>query len=206
MLKRSMAALLIASCSSPFRLPLARRMMQLLRTLARSCVRQFSSTVTTTCRGRSALTGWPGDVAKYDLRTTTSGQTDLARLKLGGVGGRAVRSVYIPGETGSGSRVHGASQVDVRTGDMRIRIACVSRRRWPRSSRCASCWARRLDAGNGRRARHRRLARRTAGLLRSRCALHDVDAQRAHELGGLAASSPVHGRTSRRSASRSCWR
>jgi membrane dipeptidase len=54
----------------------------------------------------------PGDVAKYDLRTTTSGQTDLARLKLGGVGAQ-FWSVYIPGETGSGFARTQLEQIDI---------------------------------------------------------------------------------------------
>lgn len=39
----------------------------------------------------------PMDVAKYPLRTRAPGQTDFARLKIGGVGGQ-FWSVYIPGE------------------------------------------------------------------------------------------------------------
>lgn len=39
----------------------------------------------------------PMDVAAYDLRTTTPGQTDLARLAAGHVGGQ-FWSVYVPGE------------------------------------------------------------------------------------------------------------
>ena len=39
----------------------------------------------------------PMDVGKYPLRTRAPGQTDFARLKLGGVGGQ-FWSVYIPGE------------------------------------------------------------------------------------------------------------
>jgi membrane dipeptidase len=42
----------------------------------------------------------PGDVAAYDLRKTVPGQTDLARLRQGGVGAQ-FWSVYTPGE-GSG--------------------------------------------------------------------------------------------------------
>ena len=54
----------------------------------------------------------PGDVAAYDLRTTTPGQTDLARLKLGGVGAQ-FWSVYIPGETGSGFARTQLEQIDI---------------------------------------------------------------------------------------------
>jgi len=54
----------------------------------------------------------PGDVVAYDLRTTTSGQTDLARLKLGGVGAQ-FWSVYIPGETGSGYARTQLEQIDI---------------------------------------------------------------------------------------------
>src|SRR5262245_7796844 len=38
-----------------------------------------------------------GDVAKYDLRATAPGQTDIARLRAGGVGAQ-FWSVYVPGE------------------------------------------------------------------------------------------------------------
>ena len=41
----------------------------------------------------------PGDVAAYDLRKTTPGMTDLARLRRGHVGAQ-FWSVYIPGEKG----------------------------------------------------------------------------------------------------------
>jgi membrane dipeptidase len=44
--------------------------------------------------------GAPGDMVAYDLRRTTPGQTDLARLKAGGVGAQ-LWSVYIPAEGGS---------------------------------------------------------------------------------------------------------
>ena len=54
----------------------------------------------------------PGDVAAYDLRKATSGQTDLARLKLGGVGAQ-FWSVYIPGETGSGFARTQLEQIDI---------------------------------------------------------------------------------------------
>src|SRR5688572_28042979 len=43
----------------------------------------------------------PGDVDAYDLHTRTRGNTDLARLKEGGIGAQ-FWSVYIPGEVGSG--------------------------------------------------------------------------------------------------------
>jgi membrane dipeptidase len=43
----------------------------------------------------------PGDVVAYDLRQRTTGQTDIPRLRAGGVGGQ-FWSVYIPGESGSG--------------------------------------------------------------------------------------------------------
>ncbi len=45
----------------------------------------------------------PGDLAAYDLRRRTSGQTDLPRLRRGGVGGQ-FWSVYVPtgGEGGGG--------------------------------------------------------------------------------------------------------
>jgi membrane dipeptidase len=43
----------------------------------------------------------PGDLATYDLRRKTTGQTDLRRLRAGGVGGQ-FWSVYVPAEIGSG--------------------------------------------------------------------------------------------------------
>jgi membrane dipeptidase len=43
----------------------------------------------------------PGDVDAYDLHTATKGDTDLARLKQGGLGAQ-FWSVYVPGEVGSG--------------------------------------------------------------------------------------------------------
>lgn len=54
----------------------------------------------------------PGDVAKYDLRTATPGQTDLARLKLGGVGAQ-FWSVYIPGEAGKDFARTQLEQIDI---------------------------------------------------------------------------------------------
>lgn len=54
----------------------------------------------------------PGDVAAYDLRKPTTGQTDLARLKLGGVGAQ-FWSVYIPGEIGSGFARTQLEQIDI---------------------------------------------------------------------------------------------
>src|SRR5688500_6248763 len=54
----------------------------------------------------------PGDVAAYDLRATVPGQTDLARLKLGGVGAQ-FWSVYIPGETGGGFARTQLEQIDI---------------------------------------------------------------------------------------------
>ncbi len=54
----------------------------------------------------------PGDITAYDLRKPTSGQTDLARLKLGGVGAQ-FWSVYIPGETGSGFARTQLEQIDI---------------------------------------------------------------------------------------------
>ena len=54
-----------------------------------------------------------GNVAAYDLRRTTRGDTDLARLKAGGVGGQ-FWSVYIPGDLAGGrfARVQ-LEQIDI---------------------------------------------------------------------------------------------
>jgi membrane dipeptidase len=54
----------------------------------------------------------PGDVKAYDLRKPTAGQTDLARLKLGGVGAQ-FWSVYIPGELGGGFARTQLEQIDI---------------------------------------------------------------------------------------------
>lgn len=54
----------------------------------------------------------PMDVAAYDLRKPTTGQTDLARLKLGGVGAQ-FWSVYVPGEIGSGFARTQLEQIDI---------------------------------------------------------------------------------------------
>jgi membrane dipeptidase len=54
----------------------------------------------------------PGDVKAYDLHKPTSGQTDLARLKLGGVGAQ-FWSVYIPGEAAGGFARTQLEQIDI---------------------------------------------------------------------------------------------
>lgn len=54
----------------------------------------------------------PSDVKAYDLRKPTSGQTDLARLKLGGVGAQ-FWSVYVPGEIGTGFARTQLEQIDI---------------------------------------------------------------------------------------------
>ncbi len=43
----------------------------------------------------------PGDLVAYDLRRRTAGQTDLRRLRIGGVGGQ-FWSVFVPAESGTG--------------------------------------------------------------------------------------------------------
>jgi membrane dipeptidase len=54
----------------------------------------------------------PGDVKAYDLRKPTPGQTDFARLKLGGVGAQ-FWSVYIPGEAPGGFARTQLEQIDI---------------------------------------------------------------------------------------------
>lgn len=54
----------------------------------------------------------PGDVDAYDMRSTTSGDTDLQRLRDGGVGAQ-FWSVYIPGELKSGYARHQLEQIDI---------------------------------------------------------------------------------------------
>jgi membrane dipeptidase len=53
----------------------------------------------------------PRDVESYDLRRTTEGQTDLARLRQGGVGGQ-FWSVYVPAGTPGAARVQ-LEQLDI---------------------------------------------------------------------------------------------
>src|SRR5260221_12213321 len=54
----------------------------------------------------------PGDVGAYDLTKKTSGQTDLARLRAGGLGGQ-FWSVFIPGEDkASGYAKHQLEQIE----------------------------------------------------------------------------------------------
>ena len=54
----------------------------------------------------------PRDVAAYDLRARTPGETDLARLREGGVGGQ-FWSVYIPGELPGGFARTQLEQIDI---------------------------------------------------------------------------------------------
>ncbi len=54
----------------------------------------------------------PGDVEAYDLRHATPGDTDLARLRAGGVGGQ-FWSVYVPGEMPSGFARVQLEQIDI---------------------------------------------------------------------------------------------
>jgi len=58
------------------------------------------------------LTSGTGDVDSYDLRTRTQGQTDLERLREGGVGGQ-FWSVYVPGEVKSGFARLQLEQIDL---------------------------------------------------------------------------------------------
>ncbi|MCG6920555.1 MAG: dipeptidase [Acidobacteria bacterium] len=57
-------------------------------------------------------TGAPGDVEAYDLRRRTSGDTDLERLRAGGVGGQ-FWSVYVPATTGAGAARLELEQIDL---------------------------------------------------------------------------------------------
>jgi membrane dipeptidase len=54
----------------------------------------------------------PGNVAAYDLNGTVPGNTDLKRLRKGGVGAQ-FWSVYIPGEVGSGYARMQLEQIDI---------------------------------------------------------------------------------------------
>jgi membrane dipeptidase len=57
-------------------------------------------------------TGGLGHVAAYDLRQPTSGQTDLQRLRAGGVGGQ-LWSVYVPAGEGGGHARFQLEQIDL---------------------------------------------------------------------------------------------
>src|SRR5262245_40913514 len=54
----------------------------------------------------------PGDVNAYDLRQHTSGQTDLERLRAGGLGAQ-FWSVYTPGEATGGFARTQLEQIDI---------------------------------------------------------------------------------------------
>lgn len=54
----------------------------------------------------------PGDVAAYDLRAKVAGQTDLARIRAGHLGGQ-FWSVYIPGETAGHYARTQLEQIDI---------------------------------------------------------------------------------------------
>jgi membrane dipeptidase len=54
----------------------------------------------------------PGDIVAYDLRKPTAGQTDLPRLRQGGVGAQ-FWSVYIPGELKTGFARMQLEQIDL---------------------------------------------------------------------------------------------
>ena len=71
----------------------------------------------------------PDDLVAYDLRKRTPGQTDLPRLRRGGVGGQ-FWSVYVPAEIGSGFARAQLEQIDL----ARRMIA-----RYPR--RLELCWS-----------------------------------------------------------------
>ena len=54
----------------------------------------------------------PSDIVAYDLRQTTKGHTDIARLRAGGVGAQ-FWSVYIPGEVSAGMARTQLEQIDI---------------------------------------------------------------------------------------------
>ncbi len=57
-------------------------------------------------------TGAPGDLVAYDLRQPKSGDTDLERLRAGGVGGQ-FWSVYVPADLGGGAARRQLEQIDL---------------------------------------------------------------------------------------------
>ena len=137
----------------------------------------------------------PVDVAAYDLRSRTPGQTDLARLAEGKVGGQ-FWSVYVPGEP----RKEGYARLQLEQIDIaRQVIARYPERARPRPHRRrrdARVQARpdRLAARAWRAGTHRELARGAARVLRPRRALHDPHPQRDPGLGGHPGASPAkHG-------------
>ena len=70
----------------------------------------------------------PRDVAAYDLRRAALGDTDIARLRAGGVGGQ-FWSVYIPSSPEVGER--GFARVQLEQIDIALRVI----ERYPRDSR-----------------------------------------------------------------------
>lgn len=54
----------------------------------------------------------PGDIVAYDLRAPTAGQTDLPRLRAGGIGAQ-FWSVYVPGEGSGGFARMQLEQIDL---------------------------------------------------------------------------------------------
>ena len=158
-----------------------------------------SSTATTTCpwtiRNDAKARG---DVAAYDLRRPARGQTDLARLRAGGVGGQ-FWSVYIPGDLAGGrfARVQ-LEQIDI----ARRVIARYPERLAPAFSaadveRGQAARADRLAPRDRGRPRHRGIARRAPRLLRPRRAVHDAHPQRHPRLGGLLQRRPAPRRAHR---------
>jgi membrane dipeptidase len=78
----------------------------------------------------------PGDLAAYDLRRRTAGQTDLARLRRGGVGGQ-FWSVYVPASAGEGGGSGGAGFARTQLEQLELARRMVAR--YPRD--LALCWS-----------------------------------------------------------------
>ena len=64
-------------------------------------------------------TGPPGDLESYDLRESTRGDTDLARLRAGGVGGQ-FWSVYVPASLPEGAARVQLEQIELTRATLRV--------------------------------------------------------------------------------------
>src|SRR5262249_13563514 len=106
----------------------------------------------------------PGDVEAYDLRARTPGDTDLARLREGGVGGQ-FWSVYIPGD----AKAEGFARIQLEQLDIARRVIA----RYPELAPC-------LTTGDVARAWRRRRIASFLGLEGGHAIENSLGALRAY--------------------------